>query len=288
MESILSNEIKKTNKIDKILEYFAPLYDGLFYFPGDKDNFLPEGADTSNVTKFDIQNSIEDKINIWHLKAKNPIGIIIHCHGSGYNISSHFPHVSWLPLFNYDVFMFDYPGYGESSGSSNRQSTVQTAYDVIKYVTEANKSKLPIFVLGQSLGGNIASVALSKHPYLTGINGVILDSMYSSFQVLAALKIHRKYIKFSKSLSNILALFVSEKDAPLKCAKNLNLPILLIHSRNDGIVPYQESINFYNALDTEDAEFWSHLNSGHTDVLQNNIDGYREALVDWMKSKSLK
>ena len=267
-----------------MLEVFSPLYDKLFYFPGDKKNYLPTDGEYSHIHKKWFQNSLGNQISIWHLTVKNPIGRVIHCHGSGDNISSHYPHVSWLTSYGYEVIMFDYPGYGESGGTPTRESTVATAGEVIEHFTQ-QVDPLPVFILGQSLGGNIASVALTDIKKLPQIRGVILDSMYSSFKSLGAVKIKRKYIKQSMYLLKLVASFISDSNSPLSRAELLNYPTLILHSRNDKFVPYQESLNFYNQMTGEDVEFWSHLNSCHTDVLQNNISDYPKKVVQWMRKK---
>ncbi len=271
--------------IDQILEVFSVFYDKLFYFPGDKADFLPDGISLNNVEKLMINTTLGDSIAVWHLKVLKPRARIIHCHGSGYNMSSHYPHVSWLAALGFEVFMFDYPGYGESTGKPTRASTVQTAQEVIYKFTDQAPSNLPVFILGQSLGGNIASVAMATAKPLPNIAGLIFDSMYSSFQELGALKIHRKFIRQSKAISRLASKLVSNRNAPIHHAHNLKLPTLIIHSRNDSVVPFTESINFYKKMTHNDVEFWSHLNSGHTEVLQNNIGDFQQRIVKWMSTK---
>ena len=279
---------KSIEKFDGALEIFAPVYEKLFYFPGDKENHLPRQTALSHVTKSFIALPSGEKISIWHLKANQLKGRLIHCHGSGYNISSHYPHVSWLIDHGYEVIMFDYPGYGESDGKPTRSSTVSSAKEVIFHFLNNAPRDLPVFVLGQSLGGNIASVALTEADSPKGISGVILDSMYSSFRMLGALKIQQKYLPKAPALAKLASAFISNRNCPLSRASRLNFPTLIIHSRNDGIVPYQESLHFYNQMSFSDVEFWSHLNSGHTEVLQHNINDFQKKLVEWMASKAKK
>ena len=293
LKTLLHSLEKSTNSV---FEAFSPLYDKLFYFPGDKSDHLAPDTDISNVEKYELLSSRGEKISIWHLKTKLHLGpqrgIVVHCHGSGFNNSSHFPHVSWLPDHGYDVIMFDYPGYGSSEGIPDRTSTVSAAKDVISHFGAISPVEMPLFVLGQSLGGNIASVALTHFPQMERISGVILDSMYSSFKALGAAKIRRKYLKYNifgtYFASHLVASFISNTDSPLSHAGKLRLPALILHSRNDYIVPIQESINFYSRMKSSDVEFWSHLNSGHTDVLQNNLSGYREKVLSWMDEKAKK
>ena len=114
--------------------------------------------------------------------------------------------------------------------------------------------------------------------------------MYSSFKVLGAAKIKRKYFNNNTFAAHIaarlLGSLISNTNSPLSRAEKLKLPALILHSRNDSIVPYQESLNFYNRMTSLDVEFWSHLNSGHTDVLQNNLSGYREKVISWMNARA--
>ena len=58
------------------------------------------------------------KLHGWHLKAKDKSrGTILQLHGNAENISTHVNSVLWLALEGYDVFNFDYRGYGKSEGS---------------------------------------------------------------------------------------------------------------------------------------------------------------------------
>lgn len=144
---------------------------------------------------------------------------------------------------------------------------------------------MPTFILGQSLGGNIASVVLTETPRLDRIKGAVLDSMYSSFKELGAVKIQIKYTPKSRFLGRLGTMLISEVDAPFVRAPLLKHPLLVIHSRNDFIVPMSESINFYRNVGSKDVEFTSHLDSGHTDVLQRDLSSFRRQVVEWMLAR---
>jgi uncharacterized protein len=271
------------DRLEGMLEFASPLYEKLFYFPGDRSDHLPPGLDQSHVREEFVTNRSGDSIHVWRLTCSDPKMRIVHFHGSGFNMSSHYPHVAWLPAHGCEVIMFDYPGYGRSTGVPSRRSTVETAYEIAsRYSLETN---LPTFLFGQSLGGNIAAVVLARKPRLSWIRGAIIDSMFSSFRELGALKIQRKYTPQSGLAAKILSLLISETDAPLRLAAEVEHPLLLLHSKNDNIVPLSESLRFYQRVASADVEFASHLNSGHTDVLQNDISNYRKMMLGWMEAR---
>lgn len=274
---------RAADHIGKALEIASPLYNKLFYFPGDQTDHIPLGIDQSNLQKEFVTSSAGDSIHVWRLTCPKPRMRVIHFHGSGFNMSSHYPHVAWLPAHGCEVIMFDYPGYGRSTGVPTRRSTVDAAYEIAsRYSLE---TKLPTFIFGQSLGGNIAAVVLARRPKLSNIQGAIIDSMYSSFQALGALKIRRKYTPKSVFAAKFIAKFISEKDAPIKLASDVAHPLLILHSRNDEVVPWSESLRFYERVASADVEFVSHLNSGHTAVFQNDISSYRMMMLGWMKAR---
>lgn len=49
------------------------------------------------------------------------IGTVIHFHGNAQNMTAHFSFVDWLPEEGFNVFTFDYRGYGRSAGAPERQ-----------------------------------------------------------------------------------------------------------------------------------------------------------------------
>ena len=274
---------KAADFVERQLAHLSPLFDKLFYFPGDTVNHLAADEDLSHVKEEFFTNKFSQNIHVWRLTCPSPRLRVIHFHGSGFNMSSHYGHVSWLKDYGCEVIMFDYPGYGRSTGTPTRITTVGTAYEVAdKFSKESN---LPTFILGQSLGGNIASVVLTETPRLNRIKGAVLDSMYSSFKELGAVKIQRKYTPKSRLLARLGALFISEVDAPLLRAPLVKHPLLVIHSRNDSIVPMSESIKFYRNVGSKDVEFTSHLDSGHTDVLQRDLSSFRHQVVEWMLTR---
>lgn len=75
------------------------------------------------------------KLNGWFLPAPGkPIGTVIHFHGNAQNMTAHFSFVDWIPREGFNLFVFDYRGYGESGGSPSRLGLYEDALAAIDYV----------------------------------------------------------------------------------------------------------------------------------------------------------
>ncbi|UPT75824.1 MAG: lysophospholipase [Elusimicrobiota bacterium] len=59
-------------------------------------------------------------------------GTIVHFHGNGENMTSHYLFVYWLALERWNVFTFDYRGYGASGGEKSIAGSVADGAAAIK------------------------------------------------------------------------------------------------------------------------------------------------------------
>ncbi len=82
---------------------------------------------------------------------------VLVCHGNAGNMSDRLDLIMIFHKLNMDVFIFDYRGYGDSTGKPSEAGTCSDALAAWKYLTGA-KGLDPesILVYGRSLGGAIA------------------------------------------------------------------------------------------------------------------------------------
>lgn len=69
-------------------------------------------------------------------------------------MTAHLSFVSWLPKEGFNLFLFDYRGYGASEGSPERKGIYQDCIAALEYIKsrkDINPNRLLVF--GQSLGG---------------------------------------------------------------------------------------------------------------------------------------
>ena len=162
-----------------------------FYYPDDKIY----GPDPWSAESVEFTAKDGTRLHGWFIPsatgpAENAIATIIHAHGNAGNMSAHWPLVSWLPERNFNVFMFDYRGFGKSKGTPSQAGLLddtQSAINVVRHRSDVNPQRLVLF--GQSIGGaNILDVIGQGDR--EGIRAVILDSTFASYATIANQKIH--------------------------------------------------------------------------------------------------
>lgn len=223
----------------------------------------------------------------WVLYAKNKSnGAILFLHGNAENISTHVNSVLWLTLEGYDVFSFDYRGYGRSQGYPSLEGVhidAHAALETILNLPSINKEN--IFIFGQSLGGAIAVYTLSTSPYKKRINALILDSAFSGYRLIAREKFAQLILTWP--LQYPLSLLIDDSYSPVRWIKQIYpVPIFIIHGDQDRIVSKNHSqILYAEALYPK--ELLQVTDAGHIQALTLNYA--REEVIAFLhKHASLK
>lgn len=124
----------------------------------------------------------------------------------------------------YDLFMFDYPGFGKSIG--NRSETKLYEYSLLAYDWLAHQyPEEQMIVYGRSFGSGFAAyVASQRKPHM-----LILDSPYYSFKRLAS------YYAFFLPLK-----WLAKYHMPVHhFLKQVDCPTYILHGNKDRLIPYK-------------------------------------------------
>lgn len=202
----------------------------------------------------------------WRLPAAGPArGSIVFLHGNAENISSHIGGVHWLPAHGYEVFLFDYRGYGRSGGSAELDGVMHDAGRMIDYArTHATVAGRGLTVMGQSLGGSIAISALARLPDRSGINGLIAISAFSDYRQITRDALASHWL--TRALRWPLSLTVSNRYRPADAIGALSpLPVFLLYSEADEIVSAAHARQLYEAA--APPRFLVELQGGHNRML---------------------
>ncbi len=176
----------------------------------------------------------EDGIKLfgWFIPVQKSRGVVLFCHGNAGNISHRLESIQIFHQLGLDVFIFDYRGYGQSEGKPSEQGTYQDAEAAWWYLTE-ERQVLPgdIIVFGRSLGGAVAAWLAQNHTP----GALILESTFTSLGDIAA--------KFYPFLPVRLLLRFQYTTADY--LRQVNCPVLIIHSRNDELMPFDHGIRLF-------------------------------------------
>lgn len=209
----------------------------LFFLPS-RQQFL--SPDDLGLRSADVRLRSDDGTPLfaWHLQADTPRGVICFFHGNAQNISTHILNVAWLPPQGYDVLLLDYRGYGASGGKPSLDGALDDVRAALDWcLAHAARQEVPVYALGQSLGAALMLEAVADAPYRDSLAGVVADSSFAGYR-----RITRDVLSQSRFLALLkypLSWLVTSRHDPVEAvARRGGLPLLLLHSPADEVVPF--------------------------------------------------
>lgn len=171
---------------------------------------------------------------------------VFHVHGNAGSIMGHVGFVEHLPAAGFNVFLFDYRGYGESEGGAwGRAALIEdtkAALATLRARPDIDGSRIAIY--GQSLGGAIAVIAMADDLAAGGdLRGAVLESPFASWRDAAATNIGGDPPGWwSRALATwLIKDNVTDADGrpiarPIDAIARIDRPILIVHGDADSIV----------------------------------------------------
>jgi pimeloyl-ACP methyl ester carboxylesterase len=195
----------------------------LLYFPSRQIACTPAEAGCE-FEKVSLATEDGERLGGWWIDGRSPvIGHLLFCHGNGGNIGDRVRTAASLAAAGFDVLLFDYRGYGASTGSADELGTYGDARAArAALVGRADVDPSRIFYLGESLGGAVAlKLAIEAPP-----RGLILQSTFTSIRDVA-----RHHYPFIPSP------LVPDVYPSLRRIGSLRAPLLVLHGDRDDTVP---------------------------------------------------
>ncbi len=255
----------------------------LLYYPDDKSRFIdPKAAGyvPENVFFTDVA---QRKLHGWWFPAqKTPAkATIIFFHGNAENLTSHFLQLAWVSAGNYNLFIFDYPGFGRSEGKPTPKSCLESGHAAVDWVNTHKVEDGPIIIYGQSMGGIIAlRTAIDKKAEID-LRLVVADSTFDSFQRIARVKLSHHWLTWPmQPLSYILW---SDRWVPESLESLSPVPVLVIHGEEDRTVEPIFGDMIFEKL-AEPKVLWRIPEGKHTDVFWGHNYRYRSKFLTFLKS----
>jgi fermentation-respiration switch protein FrsA (DUF1100 family) len=213
----------------------------------------------------------------WYFSAaKKPAkGVILLFHGNAENLSSHYLSAVWLLNHGYDLFVFSYQGYGRSEGSPKPKNTVEDGVAALNWVAQ---KRLPVIVLGQSLGGAIAMRSIVELENRSFVKFVALDSTFPSYKSMGRKVLSRSILTWPFQWLGWLVM--SDEYAPEGRIGEISpIPLLVIHGENDSVVEMEMGERIFQEA-KEPKEFWKIPHGGHTDIFMVQPEKYKQEFLD--------
>lgn len=236
--------------------------DKLLYFPTRQVEGTPEqiGLAFESVTLKTV-DGIE--LDGWFVPADSAKATVLFCHGNAGNIGDRLEAVAQFHRMGLAAFIFDYRGYGRSTGKPSEQGTYRDAEAAWEYLTVKRRiDPRTVVVLGRSLGGAVAVWLAAQHTP----GALIVESSFTSLPDVAAR--HYPYLPV-----RLLSRYQYDNQATIT---SVSAPVLIAHSPDDHLVPYAHGQALFAAAN-EPKEFLK-LEGSHNEGFLQSARQYEEGL----------
>ncbi len=233
------------------------LRESIFYRPNKTDAFKAES--NNGLEPLPIFTPDGNVLNCYYRAPEQGKPTLMFLHGSGKTASSYARKMpEFLKEEGYGILLAEYRGFGKSTPiKPTEKTTYLDAYDAMEFLErEKNTPTSDIILWGHSMGGATAAELASKHKF----KGVILDS---TFTTLGDLVKHEVKGFWGKVMD---FLFARNKLKTIDKIPKIESPVLIIHSKEDNIVPYQMAVRNFEELQAEHKKLVIDDNGEHFDM----------------------
>lgn len=223
----------------------------------------------------DVYLETEDGVRLhgWFVPAAPERAVLLYFHGNAGNLSHRVERTKVFHDLGLSVLALDYRGYGRSEGRPSEEGTYRDARAAWRYLAETRRIAPDRIVLfGRSLGAAVAArLAVEAAP-----RALILDSAFTSAVDLGAEVYPWLPVR----------LLARYRYPTRENLKQVNRPALIVHSRNDEIVPFHHGEALYAAANPPKA--FLEIAGGHNDDFfvhdRRYADGLDAFLTAYLKS----
>ena len=247
------------------------LFAGTLYLMQPAMVFLPSRALLATPADWgmayeDVSFTTDDGVELhgWYLPHPQTDRTLLFLHGNAGNMSHRQASIEIFHRIPFNVFIFDYRGYGQSGGRPSEQGLYRDARAAWDYLVQRRGiAPQQIAVFGRSLGGAVAAdLAAAVRP-----GALVLESTFSSARDMVQV------------IYPVLSwLIVSRFDfATAERVARVESPLLVLHSPQDEIMPFSLGQAVYQAASPPKA--FVELRGDHNGGFLLSQPHYQQALA---------
>lgn len=259
--------------------FYISACSNLLFVPTKPFPLTPDGAALQYEDQF-IDTADNVKLHGWKVFAeKKAVGSILFFHGNGDNVSTQLPNTFWLAKEGYDLYFFDYRGYGLSQGTPTLDETINDMELIIGHVVEQLADGEKLIVMGHSLGGSMAIYTVAHSAYLDRIKALITIEAFSDYHDVTQDVLSKSWLLWLFQWP--LSFTVDNSYRPLDSIGLISpIPVAIIHSESDEMISMYHAERLFDAA--KQPKSFLLINSNHSNVLFSKDN--RQVLFDYLKT----
>ena len=241
----------------------------LLFFPSRVVDADPSHAGLA-FAELEIPTRDGERLHGWWIPAtREPAAAhVLFLHGNGGNVAHRLAQARVLADAGLDVLLFDYRGYGRSTGAPGEEGTyrdARAARDAL--LARPGVEAGGVVYLGESLGGAVATELATAHPPAA----LVLQSTFASVRRMA--RLHYPVVP---------AALVPDVYPTIDRIGRVRTPVLVIHGDRDEIVPLDHGRELFAAA-ADPKRLDVVRGAGHNDLLLVAGRAYGESIAAWAR-----
>ena len=220
----------------------------------------------------DVSIETDDGVTLhgWFIAGQSA-RVLLFFHGNAGNISHRLDSIRQFQELGLSVLIIDYRGYGRSEGRTTEKGIYRDADAAWRYLIEDRGiAASDIIIFGRSLGASVASRLAARHQPLA----LIVESSFTSVPDIARDLYPWLPARWLSRLSHATRDYVQE----VRC------PILVVHSRDDEIIPFHHGEAIFAAAN--EPRTLMEIRGSHNDAFLQDESAYIEGLRTFLTGLS--
>lgn len=208
---------------------------------------------TQDFEEINIPSFDNAKLNGLLFKTPNPKGVVFYLHGNANSLDSWGDIAHVYTDLGYDIFIFDYRGYGKSEGKIENQEQFlkDVRYAYSKLASKYDKDN--IVIIGYSIGTGAATYLAAKE----NTKMLILQAPYYNFLEFSSAR--------APLVPDFLKKFTFETN---KYIVKVKTPVYIFHGDEDNLIGHENSERLQKLLKPSDSLF-TLKGQGHIGINDN-------------------
>ncbi len=249
--------------------------DRMVYFPQvGRDNPATPAAAGLRFEDLRLQTEDGETLAAWWVPApaEKVRGAVLLLHGNAGSVADRIMYLPHFAAMGYGVLLIDYRGYGQSSGSPSEEGTYADARTAWRWLNERGFAAGDIVLVGESLGGAVAAeLAARVQP-----RALLLLSTFTSVNDLGGELYPWLPVR-------LLSRFRYDT---LQGVTDYRGPVLVVHSRDDEIVPFAHGQRLRAAAGARGQLL--ELRGGHNDAFVFGKPEQVAAVAEFLRDAALR
>ncbi len=210
-------------------------FENRLVYPGSTADEEWVESPTDEYEEFTTTSADGARIHGRYFPAGEDSDCVVFAHGNGGNLSHRGRiAIELRQTLNVSVALFDYPGYGKSSGSPSEAGCYAAGDAVIDWLMQHKQiPKRRHILFGESLGGGVVSELATRHEHKV----LVLTKTFTSLPAVA------------KRMFPMLPThtLMSNRFETLRKLPKIHTPVFIAHGTADELVPFQHAEELFAA-----------------------------------------